>query len=219
MSEHTPSILRKLKFSDEGFVEHTDSFDNSKRLLVPAYVASQLGFSNIGMDTLHGFYSRLFDVGIQPLCPFTACGEFINTAKLDALNKLDEIVSFWNEFNNLVGEINYGQLMPKSKLMIAILDGGHAVDDGVAAEIGFYAAEYKGEKPIIGIRSDFRLAENVSAPVNPAVRYFIDKGKYHGFFFDGKTAYGDAIKRLEHIAKQMTDGRSVAERPTKQNWL
>lgn len=54
--------------------------------------------------------------------------------------------------------------MEKSKLMAAILDGSHAVDDGTAGEIGRYCAKKYG--PIIALRTDLRLGENIGSPVN-----------------------------------------------------
>ena len=59
------------------------------------------------------------------LCPFTACGEYLNFAKLGEAKTIDEVLEFWDGFNKIVGPVNYGELMPRSKLMIAILDGGY----------------------------------------------------------------------------------------------
>jgi hypothetical protein len=191
-----PSIVRETEFDEKGFAR-TDA-----GLLVPAYVASQLGFSASGKEQLDNFYGRLRDeAGVLALCPFTACGEYLNFAKLGEAKTIDEVLEFWDGFNKIVGPVNYGELMPRSKLMIAILDGGHALDDGVSAEIGFYAAEYKGKKPIVGIRSDFRLAENPAAPINPAVRYFIDQGPYNGAFFSGLDAYDKSVESIAKIAE------------------
>ena len=122
---------------------------------------------------------------------------------MENLKTIDEVLSFWDDFNRIVGQVNYGELMPRSKFMIAILDGGHALDDGVSAEIGFYAAEYKGEKSIIAIRSDFRLAENPAAPINTAVRYFIDQGPYIGSFFSGFDAYDKAVESIAKLAERI----------------
>lgn len=191
-----PSIIQETEFDERGFAR-TDA-----GLLVPAYVASQLGFSASGKEQLNKFYNRLRDEsGVLALCPFTACGEYLDFSRLADSKTIDEVLGFWNEFNKIVGPVNYRELMPRSKLMIAILDGGHALDDGVSAEIGFYAAEYKGRKPVVGIRSDFRLAENPAALINPAVRYFIDQGPYNGFFFSGLDAYDKAVESIAKIAE------------------
>lgn len=193
-----PSIIQETEFDERGLAR-TES-----GLLVPAYVASQLGFSSSGKDQLNNFYGRLRDeAGVLPLCPFTACGEYLDFSRLGNSKTIDEVLSFWDDFNKIVGPVNYGELMPRSKFMIAVLDGGHALDDGVSAEIGFYAAEYKGEKPIVGIRSDFRLAENLAAPINPAVRYFIDQGPYNGSFFSGLDAYDKAIESIAKLTEMI----------------
>ncbi len=47
---------------------------------------------------------------------------------------------------------------------------------------------------MIGIRSDFRLGENPAAQINPAVRWFMDKGPYGGAFIWGADAYDEAAK-------------------------
>jgi len=77
--------------------------------------------------------------------------------------------------------------------------------DGVSAEIGFYAAEYKGKKPVVGIRSDLRLAENPGAPINPAVRYFMDQGPYGGLFFGGPDAYDEAVESIAKLTETIKE--------------
>lgn len=185
-----PSVIAKNKFNEKGLVE------SEGELLVPAYVASQLGFNTPGKEYLNKlFYPALkADAGVLPLCPFTACGEYLYLSKLNDDMSVKEEKEFWDDFNGIIGAVNYETLMPKSKFMIAILDGGHAVDDGVSAEIGYYAAKHGR---IAGIRSDFRLAENRSAPVNPAVRYFINQ------FFEGPEAYDNAIKTIRKWADEI----------------
>ncbi|MEM4254460.1 MAG: nucleoside 2-deoxyribosyltransferase [Candidatus Woesearchaeota archaeon] len=193
-----PSIISKTNWNENGLAR------TKSGMLVPAYIANQFGFSTSGKELLDKFYNRLEnEAGILPLCPFSACEEFFDKKRLGSLKTIDEQLAFWDEFNRIVGRVNYEVLMPKSKLMIAILDGSHSLDDGVAAEIGFYAAEYKGKKPIVGIRSDFRLSENPAAPINIAVRYFIDRGPYNGFFFNGPDAYDKAVRRIKELADKI----------------
>lgn len=200
-----PSIIQKTRFDERGLAKTKGGF------LVPAYVASQWGFS--GMEQLQEFYGRLKkEAKVLPLCPFTACGEYLDFPRLGKCRTIDEVLKFWDEFNRTVGPVNYGELMPRSKFMVAILDGGHDVDDGVAAEIGYYAAKYEGQRPIIGIRKDFRLAENPAAPINPAVRYFIDQGPYQGSFFSGPDAYDNAIKFMAELSVRIV----IMSRPTSQ---
>lgn len=197
--ERLPSFIHNLRFSDSGLIQE------SGNTFVPAYIASQLGFSESGRKTLEKFYFRLkTEANVVALCPFEACSEFFNKQKLESLRLVEEERNYLQEFNKLVGLINYGELMPRSKFMVAILDGGHQVDDGVASEIAYFAATYGGQnqdsRPIIGIRSDIRSAENVAAVINPAVRYFLDYGTYNGYLCQGSKAYDDAIERSRKLA-------------------
>jgi hypothetical protein len=193
-----PTIIRETDFDKNGFARTKEG------LLVPAYVASQLGFNAPGRQYLKEFYSRLKrEAGVLPLCPFAACEEYLTLSGLDSCKTIDQLFGFWEEFNSIIGPVNYETLMPASKLMIAILDGGHALDDGVSAEIGYYAGEYKGSKPMVGIRSDYRLAENAAAPVNGAVRYFLDSIRYNGSLFTGFGAYDAALASIAQLTEQM----------------
>ncbi len=191
-----PSIIAQNTFNEKGLVESEEG------LLVPAYVASQFGFNAPGREYLNDvFYPALkADAGVLPLCPFKACDEYLNFSKLNDETPVKTQTKFWSEFGEIIGKVNYETLMPKSKFMIAVLDGGHGIDDGVSAEIGYYAAKHGR---IIGIRSDFRLCENTAAPINMAVRYFLDKGPYNGKFFEGPEAYDKAYKTIKEWADEI----------------
>lgn len=192
MLEKLPSVIQNNKFDENGFVIHESG------LLVPAYVGSQFGFSAQGKKFLdQQFYPELIQRGVLPLCPFTACTEYLDFSKLNDEMSVREFTSFWDKFNGIIGVVNYETLMPRSKFMIALFDGSHASDDGLCAEVGYFAPKHG---PIIGIRSDFRLSENIAAPINPAVRYFIDKGPYKGQFFSGLNAYENGLKGIEKLA-------------------
>jgi hypothetical protein len=197
-----PTIIRHTEFDERGFAK------TEWGLLVPAYVASQLGFNVSGRNYLSRFYARLkHEAGILALCPFSACEEYLDFSRLYDAETLDDVNGFWDDFNRIVGPVNYEELMPRSKLMVAILDGGHALDDGVSAEVGHYATKYEGRKPVVGIRSDFRLGENPRAPINSAVRYFMDQGPYNGYLFNGHDAYDKAVDFLSKLAKHMKDSQ------------
>ncbi len=187
-----PSVIKNNKFDKNGFVIHKSG------LLVPAYVGNQLGFSVPGKKFLdQEFYPELIKQGVFPLCPFSACAEYLDFSKLNDEMSVKAFTSFWDSFNKIIGEVNYETLMPYSKFMIALFDGSHASDDGLCAEVGYFAQKHG---PVIGIRSDFRLSENIAAPINPAVRYFIDGGQYKGQFFSGNNAYEDGLKGIEKLA-------------------
>lgn len=195
-----PTVLTNNRFIEGGLVE------SDSGLLVPAYIGSQMGFSAPGRYFLDNeFYPKLKEAGIFPLCPFQACGEYLDAKVFDENLSVKECKELWEKFNGLVGVVNYETLMPRSLMMIAILDGSHAVDDGVSAEIAYFAQEFIG-RPIVGIRSDFRLAENIAASINPAVSHFL-KNEYC-FLFTGPKAYDEAFEKIREIADEIINDHS-----------
>jgi hypothetical protein len=223
-----PSVLTENKFDKNGMVDpkwkpwekddkgtHTiylpgiGEIEVKDQKLVPAYVASELGFNEPGKYFLKEFfYPQLVNCGVLPLCPFAACNEYLDEKVFDEELSVKENKAIWNKFGNLIGQVNYETLMPQAKFLIAILDGSHHCDDGVSAEIGHFETEYKS-KPIIGIRSDFRLAENPAAPINCAIRYFIDGwGSFAGQFFDGPKAYEKALPAIKALADTLREANS-----------
>lgn len=187
----SPSVMEETNWTSDGFVE-TES-----GLLVPAYVGSDLGFNHPGRCFLYKeFYPQLRDeAGVFALCPFKACGEYIDLSKLNDDMTVREHKEFWNRFHAILGEVNYQWLIPRSKFTIAILEG-HTVDAGVASEVTYTALR---QHKVIGIRSDFRLAENLAAPINPAVRHFIDTDEYPGEFYLGQNAYDNAARGIREL--------------------
>lgn len=190
-----PSVIRENKFNEKGLVE------TASGLLVPAYVASPLGFNFPGRYFLETyFYPRLREeCMVLPLCPFTACAEYLDFSKLNENMPVREEKEFWKQFNRVIGAVNYGVLFPKSKFLIALCEG-HYVDEGVAAEIAHFADDYG---KVIAVRSDFRLAENRAAPINLAIEPFIDK------FRCGPTAsenvYIRAFKEIKDLADKIRE--------------
>lgn len=181
--ERLPSVIRNNKFDDRGLVQ------DETGLFVPVYVASETGFYD--QKKLNEFYEKLLKRRILPLCPFTACNEYLDLSKLKGMSG-DEIMSFWEKFNETIGVVNYETLMPRSKrFMIALLDGGTDVDSGVAAEVSHYASTPIGTGRVIGIRTDSRTAENVAAPINPAVSYWVKK---YGKLIVGPNAYEEGLE-------------------------
>ena len=191
-----PSVIRNNQFDARGLAVTPEG------LLVPAYVGSELGFNEPGRFYLDNiFYPELIRRGILPLCPFKACLEYMDFPRLDEAESLEERTQIQEEFNSYIGAVNYETLMPRSKLMIALLEG-HRVDEGLSAEIAYFV---KNHGPVVGIRSDFRLCENPSAPINLALRYFLDKGPYNAAFFVGEDSYKKGLEHLEILAKKIKD--------------
>ncbi len=190
-----PSVILENVFDEKGFVE------TETGLMVPAYIGSQLGFNVPGKYFLEKFYKDLTELGVLPLCPFMSCDEYLDISNLNDDMSVKELTEFWKNFNeNIIPSVNYDTLIPHAKFMIAILDGGHALDDGVSAEIGYFASNYGS---VFGIRSDFRLAENIAGCVNSAVSHFFDEERYGGRYFEGPDAYKEALIYIEEFAQDM----------------
>jgi len=140
--------------------------------IINAYLPNQLGFSETGKYVLEKrIKPKLREIGLHVLDPFVECAKELNLSRLGKLKRYDDVVKFWTDFNYKIPRIN-NALMQKSDCMLPILDGSHAVDDGVASEIGYYVGIKRG--PIFALRSDFRLSENVAATVNPQIIGYID---------------------------------------------
>jgi len=139
---------------------------------IDAYLANQLGFSETGKYVLERkIKPRLREIGLNVLDPFVECAKELNFSQLEKLTLYSDVMKFWSEFNHRIPEIN-NKLMQRSDCMLPILDGGHAVDDGVASEIGYYAGLKRG--PIFALRSDFRLSENLASTINPQILGYIN---------------------------------------------
>lgn len=167
---------------------------------VPAYVGSQCGFHHPGQIFLNEhLYPDLRRIGVFPLCPFAACEEYLGQPP-SPKQPLEVHSAYWHRFNQTVPEINIQHLMPLARFMIAIAEGP-SLDDGMTSEIVEFA---KSGRPVVGIRSDFRLAENLAAPINPQVRYYFDTGPYKNpFFVGGAEAYKDAFDHIEGLVARL----------------
>lgn len=143
-----------------------------------AYLANQFGFHDLGRKALdETVIPRIEQVGIAVIDPFAECSKHLDLQKEASLTVHSDRIAFWKKFFELVPEINM-KLMEQSDVMFALLDGGHATDDGVAAECGFYAnlPIKNGEKrPIIGWRSDLRMGEMMCSGLNAMIPGFIKK--------------------------------------------
>lgn len=136
---------------------------------VKIYVASPLGFSESGRFFLYEkIVPMIEDAGYSVLDPWKLTPEEVLETAL-SLPLGPEKEKAWIEANRIIGG-NNAHAIEESSGLFAVLDGVD-VDSGTAAEIG-YAAGLK--KPILGYRSDFRLAgDNIGARVNLQVEYFI----------------------------------------------
>ncbi len=138
---------------------------------VKIYVASPLGFSEVGRDFMYAKIIPLIEeLGYTVLDPWKLTSPEIVQSASD-LPYGQEKKEKWMEVNKILGENNERAIMEADGLF-AILDGVD-VDSGTASEIGCAAAV---GKPILGYRGDFRLAaDNEGSVVNLQVEHFIKR--------------------------------------------
>lgn len=145
---------------------------------IKGYLSNQWGLSETGRILAKWVKDKIQDIGIVVLDPFEECGKELNCAELATVADFEVKRKYWEQFSRKITPIN-NKLMRQSHCQLAILDGGHAVDDGVSSEIGYYAALVeegvipKGFGKIFALRTDFRLGENIGCVVNPQIEGYI----------------------------------------------
>ena len=201
LNHNPPAAIADVEF-DNGFVKQNGS------LLVPAYMASHHGFNWDGLVSLRDqWYPAMEKKGIYTLCPFTACTEhWINIYQAflaDESQSMGDHIAAWDLFNRELGIINYEHLIPRAKMMIANLNND---DIGVAAEI----RDFVGKGPIVGVRTNFTLAENPATKVNPAVRFFLDYGPHGNHYFQSNSTiespedvWKKALRGIDDVVKEL----------------
>lgn len=184
-----PSIIENTVFTNDGLAK------TPQGLRVPVYLASGLGFNDPGRYFLEKEVKpRMEEAGALVLDPFQQCGEFLDPKTFDQNQTVESQLSRWKNFNqNIIGTVNYGLLIPHSKIMFAVMEG-YPTDEGVAAEVAYMATNFG---PVIGTRTDLRLAENSATGTNPAVTYFMGQAYFGGKYFEGPFAYENAYELLK----------------------
>ena len=130
-------------------------------------MASPLGFNEAGRYWAAGvLHPALTAAGWDVLDPWV--DETGAVAAALALSPGSERVEALRVMSRTIGERNR-RLLAQAGAELAVLDGPD-VDSGTAAEIGWAAAR---GCPVIGLRTDFRLADHEAAPVNLQVEDFI----------------------------------------------
>ena len=151
------------------------------------YIASPLGFSEIGRDFMYGKIIPIIEeIGF----------EILDTWKLTPDEILEKAIKMpygkekrdkWQELNKIIGKNNI-EAIKSCSCIFAILDGSD-VDSGTASEIGYACAL---GKPILGYRNDFRLsADNEGSTINLQVEYFIRKSG------------GKIIKEIKYLKEEL----------------
>lgn len=135
--------------------------------MLNVYVASPLGFSESGRywaaEVLHPALAAAGWTVLDPWVDETgAVGATLalppGPDRLEALREMSRTIGARNR-----------RLLAEAAAVLAVLDGPD-VDSGTAAEVGWAAAS---GLPVIGLRTDFRLAEHEAAPINLQVADFI----------------------------------------------
>ena len=131
------------------------------------YVASPLGFSEPGRHYLaEVLHPRLAAAGWTVLDPWAdQTGVVAETMALPAGPARREALI---ALSRTIGARNRS-LLAEATAVLAVLDGPD-VDSGTAAEIGWAAAH---KLPVVGLRSDFRLADHEAAVINLQVEDFV----------------------------------------------
>lgn len=131
------------------------------------YVASPFGFSEPGRHYLaEVLHPRLIGAGWSVLDPWEdPTGLVAETMALPPGPARREALV---RMSRAIGERNRS-LLAEAAVVLAVLDGSD-VESGTAAEVGWAAAQ---RIPVVGWRSDFRLAEHEAAPVNLQVEDFV----------------------------------------------
>ncbi|HLE05968.1 MAG TPA: nucleoside 2-deoxyribosyltransferase [Candidatus Nanoarchaeia archaeon] len=176
--------------------------------MITAYLANQLGFASIFKPTLDNIRNQLELIDLTVYEPFREASIYKDDIiKANNTDSIKEQVILWNDLDDKIGNLN-NELMNKSDCLIALLDGGHTIDDGVSSEIGHYATLKRG--PVFALRTDFRLTENVGTSINLQVLKYIKESK--GELIDYKT-YGDYCmsKFFETIKKWLEQKKEITK--------
>ncbi len=148
---------------------------------------------------MHGdLYPKLEEMGVYVLDPFAACAKFLPADVFNDQQSVAEQRKKWERFNKTIGLVNYGILMPYAKMMIAVMEG-YPPDEGLAAEVSYFSSNFG---PVLGVRSDFRLAENPAATANPAITFFMG-GPYGGDYFEGPGSHEELFEMTKQLVQEI----------------
>jgi len=144
-----PTCIRNFHFTDDGFVLDKTTGDK----LVPLYVA---GLENISSSMSAAVMGPLIQMGYHIMDPVTACEEYYSatTSDLGSRDKIESTIS--NEV-----------LIPRSKVMVAFLEGNEA-DYTISADIARMALQ---QGQVVGIK----LNPNLEQQINGKITSYLDE--------------------------------------------
>jgi nucleoside 2-deoxyribosyltransferase len=128
------------------------------------YLAGPLGFTDAGSRYHYEvLVPRVVAAGFDVLDPWSSARGIFGS--LDDKSSTEQL----QMANQSVGRANT-KMIEECGGVLAVVDGSD-VDSGTAAEIGYAAAV---QKPVIGLRTDFRMSgDNAASPINLQVLFFI----------------------------------------------
>jgi nucleoside 2-deoxyribosyltransferase len=133
------------------------------------YLASPLGFAHSTRGHMNELIESM-EPHIEVSNPWDDRRFDEDLQRAPTIADREERMALYRKINTGLGKGNEDRIR-EAEGLIAILDGVD-VDSGTASEIGF---AYALGKPILGLRTDFRLAgDNEGAIVNLQVQYFIE---------------------------------------------
>jgi nucleoside 2-deoxyribosyltransferase len=148
----------------------------------PCYVASPLGFSEVGRAYYNETYLPTLRAFVEVLDPWA----LTDPAEFERATAEGRV----REFGLEVGKRN-SEAIRSGQLLIAHLDG-QEIDAGTAAEIGYAAAL---GKPCVALRSDLRSSGEPGMRVNLQVEAFVALSG--GFFVDSLDTLVDRLEALQ----------------------
>ena len=145
------------------------------------YLASPLGFSPENRSYLERIKARLTQLGYEVFDPWEQpfSREIREAARID---DHDERIVAFDYLAQKIGAVNENAIR-ECDILLGVLDGTD-VDSGTAAEIGFAAGI---DKPVFGLRTDWRDSGEFGLPVNLQLIHFIE------------TSGGKLVRRIEDI--------------------
>ncbi|PIY68837.1 hypothetical protein COY90_03825 [Candidatus Roizmanbacteria bacterium CG_4_10_14_0_8_um_filter_39_9] len=181
LSGRLPSCVSEFQFTDDGFVLDNETGNR----LVPIYVAGLTGASAEANSTIIG---PLKELGYHVMDPVTACQEYFSNTTTE------------QQRQEIVDTISNDVLIPKSKAMVAFLEGNDA-DFKIATKITRMAIK---QGPVIGIK----LNSNSERPVDIKLAGYMDE-QYRGILFEGEFVREDSLYYLTRLHDEMLNPPSI----------
>lgn len=175
-----PRCISEYNFTPDGFVLES----GTNRKLIPIYVA---GLKKISADATDTIITPLKERGYHILDPLEACKEYLD--KPHTREREEEVVD----------TLCYDVLMPRSKGLIALLNGNDT-DISAVAEIATMADTYG---PVVGIVEK-------DETVDMALKRYMDETHF-GSLFEGSRAKEEALFYMTRLRSEILNPSTMGE--------